>query len=90
MAAKRLGRRPLVWLAITICFTAIPAMIVLYRDAMRRHRQRLTEARAGNASAGSMFRCPHCQALIDPSELSGMPIQTCPRCHLHIEKANLA
>ena len=39
MAAGRFGRRWPVWLAITLLGTAIPAMIVFYRDAKRKMRE---------------------------------------------------
>ena len=92
MAAGRLGRSPIRWLAITICLSAIPAMIVFYLDVKRRQRERLAEGNASAAlpPAGGIARCPNCQAIIDPAELAHTPLKTCPRCHLPIEKVNLA
>ncbi len=91
-AAQRLGRSPIRWLAISICLSAIPAMIVFYRDVKRRYRERL--APGGPAAAppppGGVARCPNCQAVIGPVESAGAPLKICPRCHLPIEKVNLA
>jgi hypothetical protein len=40
--------------------------------------------------AGGLVRCPNCNAMIDSTELAGLPLKTCPRCHLPIEKVYLA
>ena len=90
MAAGRLGRSPIRWLAITICFTAIPAMIVFYRDMQRRQRAMAHRDTPARTPHGSVIRCPNCRAMIDPAELAEMPVKVCPRCHLHIEKVDLA
>jgi hypothetical protein len=92
MAAGRLGRSPIRWLAITICLSAIPAMIVFYLDVKRRQRERRAERKASAVPPppGGIARCPHCQAIIDPAESADLPLKTCPRCHLPIEKVNLA
>jgi uncharacterized paraquat-inducible protein A len=89
MAAGRLGRSPIRWLAITICLSAIPAMIVFYLDVKRRQRERLAERKTSPPPRG-IARCPNCRAIIDPAESAGLPLKTCPRCHLPIEKVNLA
>jgi hypothetical protein len=90
-AAGRLGRSPIRWLAITICLSAIPATIVFYLDVKRRQRERLAERNAPAAPPPrGIARCPNCQAIIDPTESAGLPLKTCPRCHLPIEKVNLA
>lgn len=91
-AAGRLGRSPVRWLAISFCFSVIPAMIVFYLDVKRRQRERLAEREATEAAppSGGIARCPNCQAIIDPVDLAGVPLKTCPRCHLPIEKVNLA
>jgi hypothetical protein len=92
LAARRLGRGPTRWLAIAICFSAIPAMIVFYRDVKRRQRERMAQgpATAATLHPSDIARCPNCRAIINPAELSGTSIKTCPRCHLPIEKVNLA
>jgi uncharacterized paraquat-inducible protein A len=61
-------------------------------DAKRHPRERQVEPKATAAppAAGAIARCPNCQAILDPAESAGMPIKTCPRCHLPIEKVNLA
>jgi hypothetical protein len=91
-AAGRLGRSPVRWLAISFCFSAVPAMIVFYLDVKRRQRERLAEREAMAAAPppARIVRCPNCQTIIDPVESAGMPLKTCPRCHLPIEKVNLA
>jgi hypothetical protein len=61
-------------------------------DEKQRHRRPQDQGKAAAATPtpSGMVRCPNCQAVIDLADLTGTPVKTCPRCHLPIEKVNLA
>ena len=97
MAAGRFGRRWPVWLAITLLGTAIPAMIVFYRDAKRKMRemparvvQPPEEEKQPAPAPQRVTRCPHCGALFGRSEMPPGPVKTCPRCRMRLDEVNLA
>ena len=96
---RRTGRNGPAWFFITLFLTAIPSAVVLLRrrggriadGATGRPGRRAEPAADHGGQAGPPFRCPHCHALIDQSQMRGIPgARRCPNCSLAIDEAHLA
>lgn len=98
--ARKIGRNPWLWFFITLCFTALPALIVFNiayflsrrRDPLdRQPSARRAGPPQGAPPEGPPVRCPHCGKLIMPAELADEPPpRRCPRCRLPLDEAHTA
>ena len=81
------GRSKLKWFFITFFTTAIPAVIVLFRD---RRDALMPKPKTNNGTSSTSIKktlrqCPHCAQLIDEADEG-----VCPSCKLTYEQDSIA
>lgn len=85
--ARRLGRNPWAWFAVSLLATPIPFLWITARAqgrAIARERQGGAKARAAG-----LTKCPHCRKFFDRRELAGGGGR-CPLCGMALPKENHA
>jgi hypothetical protein len=95
-AMHRTGRSFALWLLVTLCTTAIPAMVVLWQDSLKRLGGAARPAGGGRGQAdgpaeAEFVRCRHCGHLFSEAEARGAGgVRRCPNCDLPVDEGMLA
>lgn len=83
LAMRRSGRNAVLWFFLTLCLTAIPAMVVLWLDSYKALNAKRTgggKSRPRNQAAAqrpsAVGQCPHCGCLLDDQAIGAK----CPNC----------
>jgi len=86
---RRAGRNFWLWLAVTICFTGIPAVLVYFHDRMKQ-LQSPPRRRSRPAASNATSRCRHCGRRYRGDEVDDLDgVATCPNCHLPLDEVGI-
>lgn len=93
---SRLGKNPFVWFFLILLTAGIPAIILFIKQGRPRNQPSQGDNPASQHEPADQpnlpaIRCPHCRAMLGPQEIDRTEgTAACPRCHMHLDEANLA